>query len=324
MNLITTIKQSVTPEPESIRTQTPWECEFFDFGKAKQAGTDFFNAGLVERPDGMWLVTRRARNWENQAGFNDVVAFKLQDKVPQYGVPLKFKKAFADQHYEDPRSIYYNGQTFVSCTSFLILSRNRWTRAHQTLSAVNDKWVATQQFSAQYGFNGKMVLDNKGLEKNWLWFVHQDQLHMVYATVPHTVVPFGWNLKPDKPFITTATNPAWTYGEKRGGTPPVKVGGEYWSFFHSSLPWINQKRRYHMGCYAFEAYPPFAITRMTSKPLLIGSRHDPWDAKKPACVFPTGSIFKDGMWTVTGGCNDLLSFWIDIPHSDLEERTEKV
>lgn len=324
MNLITTIKQAVTPEPLSILVQTPWETGFFDFGKAKSGSVDFFNCGLVERPDGLWLVTRRARNWENKDGFNDVVAFKLKDTVPQYGIPVKFQKAFMDQHYEDPRAIYYNGQTFLSCTSFLILSRNRWTKAHQTLSVVNDKWVATQQFGAQYGFNGKMVLDNKGLEKNWLWFVHQDQLHMVYTTVPHTVVPFGWNLKPEKPHVTNATNPAWTYGEQRGGTPPVLVGNEYWSFFHSSVPWINQKRRYHMGAYAFQSYPPFEITRMTSKPILTGSRHDLWDIKKPACVFPVGSMFKDGMWMVTGGCNDRLSFHISIPHDELERITEKI
>lgn len=324
MNLITTIKHAVTPELPSIRSQTPWECEFFSFGKAEHAGVAYFNSGLVERHDGMWLVARRARNWENKEGFNDVVAFKLDGKTPQFGIPLKFNKAFADQHFEDPRAIYHNSNTFVSCTSFLILSRNRWTNAHQTLSVVNHKWVATQQFSAQFGFNGKMVLDNRGKEKNWLWFFHQDQLHLVYSTVPHTVVPFDPHMQAGQPFVTERTNKDWVYGEQRGGTPPVKVGNEYWSFFHSSVPWINNKRKYHMGCYAFEAFPPFTITRMTSKPLLIGSRYDPWDAKKPACVFPVGSHFKDGMWTVTGGCNDLLSFWIDIPHHDLERRTERL
>jgi len=318
MNLFTTIKRSIEPEPASIRKQTPFRCEYFDFGKATQPHIQYFNCGIVERPDGLWLVTRRART-----GFNDVVAFELRDKTPLRGYTVKFLKSFADQHYEDPRAIHHDGQTYISTTTFMILGEKRWTRAHQTLSFVNEKWTAQRQISVQYGSNRRTVLDNVGMEKNWLWFFHNGRLHMLYMTVPHEVVPLDDDLKPEKSHITFPEL-TWKHGDPRGGTPPVRVGEEYWTFFHSSVPWINQKRRYSMGAYAFHAYPPFQMSRMTPKPILVGSRHDPWDQKKPACVFPCGSIIRNGVWTVTGGCNDLLSFWMDIPHDELVKLTEPV
>jgi predicted GH43/DUF377 family glycosyl hydrolase len=141
--------------------------------------------------------------------------------------------------------------------------------------------------------------------------------HLIYLTRPHEIVKWNqWN-EPGEVYKTEETNPLWTHGDPRGGTPPVLVGKEYWSFFHSSLPWLHQKRRYFMGAYAIEAQPPFRITRMTSLPLLTGSKQDVWHPPQPLVVFPCGAIHRNKTWLISMGVNDLMSAWIEIPHDDL-------
>ena len=164
-------------------------------------------------------------------------------------------------------------------------------------------------------------------EKNWLWFEHGGRLHTIYMTDPHRVIT--WNqdyTAADQTFETAAPDESWwRFGHARGGTPPVLVGDEYWSFFHSSTPWTEwtsaQKRRYHMGAYAFEAKPPFRITRFAKVPLLTGSPYDPWAPGQPLVVFPCGAILRNNTWLVTLGVNDMASAWIEIPHADLIEHT---
>jgi hypothetical protein len=40
-------------------------------------------------------------------------------------------------------------------------------------------------------------------------------------------------------------------------------------------------------------------------------------------VFPCGADLRNGKWFVTGGQNDLDSFWVEIPHEDLVKRVAK-
>jgi hypothetical protein len=167
---------------------------------------------------------------------------------------------------------------------------------------------------------------NRGSEKNWLWFMHGGELHMIYETAPvHEIVRFTGNLGVVRAYKTKEHEGIFgKWGQPRGGTPPVLVNGEYWSFFHSSIPWKNEKRRYFMGAYAFEANPPFRVTRMTVKPLLAGSQNDPWEEGQPLVVFPCGAIHRNGLWFVSMGINDMASAWIEIPHDDLRRLTKPI
>ena len=72
-----------------------------------------------------------------------------------------------------------------------------------------------------------------------------------------------------------------------------------------------------MGAYIFEAKPPFKVKRMTRKPLLSGSRLDPWREGLATDVFPCGSILEGKKYVVTFGVNDYTSAWIEIPVKDL-------
>jgi len=314
----------------SVLKQTPWPCGMFNFGKAVQMGVTYFNPGLVERPDGWWLVVRRSKEWPRMSfGFNDLMAFKLEDRHnPTMGVKIQVPQMLNGEHFEDPRAIYFKGQTWLSCCNFVVYpisaKKQTWTGAHQILCEVNEHWNTPKRHDPIFGKNGGGTSMNGGDEKNWVWFYHDDGLHLIYMTAPHTVVPFNKFMEAGKPYVTQEINPLWMHGAPRGGTPPVRIEDEYWSFFHSSTPWVGTKRRYHMGAYAFEAKPPFRITKMSSLPLLSGSRKDVWFENKPLVVFPNGALLKDGVWTVVLGVNDLASAWIDIPHSELVQIVREV
>jgi predicted GH43/DUF377 family glycosyl hydrolase len=313
----------------AIGQQTRWRCSAFDFGRQQTTNFAYFNPGLVERPDGLWLVARRSKNDRRmRVGFNDMVAVRLSegDYRPLFMLPIVTKHVFDKEHFEDPRAIYHNGATYLSACNFVIVNNGMgWSGAHQTMNIVRtmtstNRWTVDERIDPLFGYNGPRIGKDTGMEKNWTWFFESGLPHLVYKASPHTVARFTSDFTLDREFKTDEPM-VWLYGIIRGGTPPVRVGDEYLTFFHSSLPvGMPYHRRYYMGAYTFEAREPFAVKRMTREPLLVGSWQDRWFPKKPLVVFPCGSRLKNDTWLVTMGVNDLDCAWIEIPHADLDER----
>lgn len=320
---------------DSFTRQTKWDSGLFQFGKFKKTNEDLFNCGLVERPDGRWLITRRATFSErDQLGYNDIVAFKL-DGVRVVGmVPVQMGKRFHIEHFEDPRAYYVDGRTFISACNF-IRNLKGCTFPHQVVCEVDEHWRLVRKHNPIYGHNGKDESSNTLHEKNWVWLWRfNEELgrvspYCVYQASPHTVFPYvipfekgtitDFTKKYTPSFITEWDSSIWQYGQIRGGTPPVLHNGEYWTFFHSSTDIPVYRRQYHMGCYAFESQPPFRITKITLEPLLSGSRFDRTGNSKPLVCFAGGSLIKDGEWTVVFGVNDLDAGYIKIPHAQLSD-----
>lgn len=302
-----------------VAEQTKWNAGLFDI--RTDPNTRFFNPSLVKRGDQYWLFARRARNIKGDwMGMNDIVAhlFDRRTKAIRASVGVVFPKHYKEEHYEDPRTMWMGGSLYISCTTFI---PRMFTGAHQKIARLNDQFYSGRPLSPIYGGNGGSPLLNEGRhEKNWLWFEHDGRPHMVYRAVPHEVVEFDSfeEFRAVKTHRTRFAHKAWCHGELRGGTPPVRVGDEYWTFFHSSLVWRKPKRQYFMGAYAFSAKPPFEMTRMTFRPLLAGSIADPWAEGLPLVVFPCGAVYENGTWLVTYGVNDYVCGWIEIPHSELE------
>lgn len=314
-------------EPASIIKQADRDgcrADFYDFGKAKADGTEFYNAAICRRKDGLWLVARRSEPREGYSyGMNSLMAFKLSpDHWPIYGIPLTVPRAERLEHFEDPRVFRNGDQDCLSACNFIIHHDGEtWTGAHQVLLTLDDEWRVTRRHDPVYGKNGRSVRRNDGDEKNWLWFSHNGMLHMIYMTVPHVVVRWETMNNPIS-YTSNLSHPEWTYGTPRGGTAPVRIGDEYFSFFHSSMPWKGRQRRYYMGAYTFRAGSPFEITRMTTKPLLIGTQNDEWREKKPLVVFPCAAIMENGYWTVSLGINDLRSAHYHISHEHLSSKLD--
>ena len=311
---------------QSITQQTPWRCQLFDFGKAHFNGVDYFNCAICKIGDVKWLVTRRSINQPKAIfGMNDLVAFELRGMTPLRGVRVGTEKRFNAEQWEDPRVLVHNNRVWVSCCDF-VWQKGKWTGAHQIVTEVNEKWQGIKRYDPVYGGNGPNLGLNKSHEKNWLFFMYGESPHMIYKASPHEVVALNSDFSPVRMadgwplgYKTEWDSSVWKYGEIRGGTNPVLVGDEYYTFFHSSLPWMPPKRQYFMGAYTFESKPPFRVKRITPNFLLAGSKHDRWDKSKPACVFACGSVLEHNNFTVSFGVNDLCSAWIEIPKRDLDE-----
>lgn len=314
-------------EPKSVLKQTGYECGLFNFGKAATNGIRYFNPAIVRLPDGLWLVTRRCDpNYPAHFGLNSLMAFKLNDQlVPQFGKNLQIPSSSVDEHFEDPRVMTYGQKLFVACCNFIVFDNGqKYTGSHQIICEMGQDWRVLRKFSPTYGKNGGLTTTSIGHEKNWTWFIHNGQPHLLYHLDNMTVVRFGWEFKPRVQFGEGVGDFRWQWGELRAGSSPVRVGNEYWTFFHSSLPWQNLRRRYFMGAAAFEAEPPFRLTRISEKPILSGSMHDQSANGGPPCVFPSGAILESGIWTVTLGVNDTSSAWIKIPHADISEKRVQI
>lgn len=291
---------------------------FYDFRKANVLGIDYFNPALVRRSDGLWLVTRRSIADVFEFGRNDLMAFKLnEDHLPLWGVPIHPPKVSTGEHFEDPRAFMFAGRWWISACNFVVYPNASWTGAHQVLLEIDDEWNVNRRRDPVYGGNGTDVFNQKGNEKNWLWFEHDGRLHLIYMTEPHVVIEWCNALNVVAQYTDTGWYRGWRWGHCRGGTAPILAGDRYFSFFHSSLDWRNLKRRYFMGAYSFEAHPPFRVLSVTLEPLLQGSIDDPWGEGKPLVVFPCAALFEEGNWTVSLGVNDMASARMTISHEQL-------
>jgi len=90
------------------------------------------------------------------------------------------------------------------------------------------------------------------------------------------------------------------------GSNPILKDGVYYNFFHSSIPWKNQKRQYIMGYYTFDSTPPFKIIEISKNPILWGNETDHRFLPNfnPIVVFPCGAIYENNKFHVSFGIND--------------------
>lgn len=303
-----------------------WEAATFSFGKAEDANTAFFNPGLVERDDGLWLMVRRSV-FEHALDFgkNNIWACKLNpDMTPHGGKFLTFPNSDHREQFEDARCIKFGNRVFVAACNFIWWGDGSWTGAHQVIADFaidyNDPeqdWAGLNRYDLEIEGNGRSLQERTRHQKNWCPFIHEGRLHIHYSTKPWTIIAFNQRNMAD---MTTHKQPEgveWAYGTMRGGTPPVLIDDLFWTFNHSSLPWTGRYRKYFMGAVAFEAKPPFKPIYYTPEPLLAGSQKDYWTDRKPLVVFPGGSVYHDGMWTIVYGINDLRCGYVKMPHSDL-------
>lgn len=304
-----------------------WKGGIFDFGKAEVQNVEHFNPSLIRRPDGLWLIVRRSEVVNGMPyGRNRLWACKLDEKMKPLGGPLlDFPDSTAEEQMEDPRAFRWNGQTWIGVVNFVWFPDGSWTGAHQALFSYRDdeEWTPIVRRDPPVETNlGRGGFTNGKHNKNFLWFLHDDKLHLIYMSDPWQVIEFGATWEEQKGYGGEGVK--WKYGHVRGGTTPIRVGDHYITFFHSSMPWRGRFRRYYMGAMAFEAKPPFTPVLWTREPLLTGSQNDPWQQRKPLVVFPCGAIFEKDKWLVSYGINDLKSGWVEIPHEDLQKLLQPI
>lgn len=306
-----------------------WNAGYYHFGKVNE-DRDYFNPAIIQRGEELWLLVRgsEAHPQGFPFGQNSIWAFELDESghTPKRGIRLRwdaYGNVDPDQHFEDPRGFYNENihQTIIGACTFIWYPEGRWTGAHQCIGSFDDQWQCSKfDYPRIGGGTGQleMITDRKKYEKNWLPFLHEGRLHILYKADPWMVVGYGQTWSDVQKYQGEGVK--WAYGDVRGGSSPVLVGDKYFTFPHSSLPWRGRYRRYYAGAMAFDAKPPFTPLLVTPEPILRGSQNDPWAQKKPLVAFPCGAIYRDGTWLVTLGVNDMKAAWVEIPHADILKR----
>lgn len=285
-----------------------------------------YNPTLIATDEG-YLVFARAGHLDNMGNVNgnriEMWAMNEEMRI------LRVKTLdLGTGEQEDPRACW-SGDSDRILLSFAsideeTLRSNGQKAAVQKLALVTTNGDVNWIVQPAIGNNGTMRppegYANPG-EKNWVWFNHDGIWHCVYNIEPHTVYRVGIGGVRDPSYLTTPNLSFWTWGRPSASTPPRLIGNEYWSFFHSRMPWKMDRLRYFCGVYAFEARPPFRITRMSYSPILVGSPNDlKSPSPSPHClIYPGGAVFDGDMWRVVAGVNDEYCIWVDIPHADLEK-----
>lgn len=292
--------------------------QFGHFNTPEEPHWWYFNPGLYEH-NGLWLVTRKTfaqlspgSHWSDY--LCRISRFRINDDMSVSDQePLAWPNRHPSEQTDDPRMCWMGGKLHLSNCCWVTPPSGKpfQTIVHQTL-AVLDGWRVDRLIDVPFGGNNRDLTLGSRMEKNWLWFEHNGNPHFSYTTRPHVVVRVNNGEAVET--HQTDSHMDWPYGEVRGGTPPVLVGDEYVTFFHSSLPWqkVNgaMRNRYYMGALAFEARPPFGITRYTRSPLLTGTLREPSVLMSPPCVFPSGALLRSDEWLVTLGVNDCLASWM--------------
>lgn len=281
-------------------------------------GGYYYNCGLVEGVvEDYWLVYRR----QQYNGDSDICAVELNDSMNWQPLPITNVKIAVPElrpreMLEDPRVIRIADEFYVAFCSWP--KGTSYTTAHQRLCVFNMDWSFKREIPLFYGANQITT------EKNWSYFEDDRGFMLLYKPHPHEIARINPATGDCIQVIREDWNPSWQWGDLRGGTPPVLVGNEYFSFFHSRYnDGFSGRPRYVAGCYAFSA-DTFKVTRYTDRPLLRASENDPCVHWAPWVVFPNGSLFKDGKWIVSLGVNDLYCAIWELDHNELLIRMKTV
>lgn len=144
--------------------------------------------------------------------------------------------------------------------------------------------------------------ERRAWEKNWGCFDHDGDLYSVYEIAPHRVLLHTYNNAWEFPRPETFHFPAGVFDSMRGGSSPIRVGDEYYSFFHSTP--TDGQHSYLIGLYTFAAKPPFRPRRWIPTPLLWPNPAEAPGPHVAKVVFPGGAILRDGQWHVSYGYYD--------------------
>lgn len=283
-----------------------------------------WNPGLFRYAGRLWMSYRYHLN--EPSGRCATAIQRLDEKTLQpvgRGRRVMFPNDNGSQHYEDARLFSFRGEPYMSVTEMTgyrpgvdYSCQIKYAR----LRLVGEKWTVREYLTPRHGNN-----DGSAKEKNWIFFEADRQLWFIYQDGgKHEVCRVE-----GEQVVETIETPAavWPWGQVRGGSPPIELGGKLYCVFHSSIATEEPPHyvRYYAGVYEMEAKAPFRILRVSRGPLMCGSeadghRVDPrynagW---KPYVVFP-GGIVQDGKrQLVSVGVNDWACAVVRLRLQDVE------
>jgi predicted GH43/DUF377 family glycosyl hydrolase len=243
-------------------------------------------------------------NWDAS-----VVSFKMKQLIP-----FKFKNG---THVEDPRAVLFYNYWFIFYTD------------GSRIGVAKLPFDCSKTLYSHYlsPITGSQHLETDGREKNWIPFVSNSNLYILYSDNPRTIFTCFDNEDSLQlvrvKYHTLISSPSWAYGNIRGGCPPVKYDDNHliW-FFHSQKVYethVGLKNVYMIGAYISKNTYPFEFKNIITSPILIGIPHEISEtlSLQDCVVFPCGCVnTKDG-WRISMGINDQEIAFIDITEKHL-------
>jgi predicted GH43/DUF377 family glycosyl hydrolase len=263
-----------------------------------------YNSSVVKYL-GRMLLAYRAENDESGSWIY-ITEIDSQYQPTGENIKVNFPVNHPDNQFEDPRLQIMGGKLFLSVSFW---EERKWSyHPQQRLFQLSESLEVVSEWPLEYGKNGRT-----GVEKNWVFFDRNNFAHGIYTYHPFTV--FDLSSHGVGGTVKYVDGFKWSYGQIRGGTPPVLIDNEYWLFFHSSMR--DTSLRYYMGVAVFDI--DFNPKRMTKIPLLCGTDLDPFKHWKPLVVFPSGLVYDNGKFIVSMGVNDLWTAIAEYNKTDIDK-----
>lgn len=289
--------------------QRKWKCTEYKFTIGEDEAA--FNPSIA----GEHLFVRLSKTTDGNRD-KSTIWVKPPELFPAEMTQIKLPGVQGDW-FEDPRALKTDNGFALSYTRV-----SKGCHAVQELAFLDDSYNVMEVWHPELGHNGVSPKTATGAEKNWIWFEFEGHWHCIHWLEPMRVYRVNIGKQADK-WETDGRNPRWMHGVRHGGGHPTRIGDEYFGFCHSLLPWYGANRsRYFISAYAFEAKPPFRMTRLSTAPLL---RSDDDIRTNPcSCIIAGGADFSKGVWAVSVGSRDEQCFTVEIPHSDVIASMENV
>lgn len=231
------------------------------------------------------------------------------------GQTIMFPPRFDDFSHEDAKLFYFREKLHVAVV-MAMAEFDTWKCVVVYGPLVNTPeggLAVPSVFIPKYGNN------NFGsLEKNWVFFEHEDRLYFVYETSGSNQVVV--EVENERcPAVLHSRSWSWKYGPIRGGCI-IPWKGQLLRFFHSHTSsghrdsWI-----YVIGALVMENKPPFAIRAISQLPIISGT-----ERFIPSCLhwkanvaFPGGVQKEDEGWKLFYGLNDCRCMSAHLNERDL-------
>lgn len=244
-----------------------------------------FNPGLCEFQGRTYLASRLG--WEG--GRVHLSELDGSFRV-RWTRELKTFHPAALQGSEDPRLFVFDGALHVAFTGY---EKARASATSQLVARLDSKLEVESVQAPQYAQRATW-------EKNWTFFELSGQLHSVYSISPHVVLRHDGT----GTMVSARVESALHFGEQtalRGGAPPVRVGAEYYHWFHT-VERQSTCTVYGLALYTFDAKPPFAPRRFIPR-ILLTTDETCFGGKKRV-VFVCGALLRQGEWLISYGHSD--------------------
>lgn len=260
-----------------------------------------FNASILEWDGRMLMISRKFKSLylsELTQDFKSVLSTKM----------LTTKHEKSQLGSEDARFYEHNGELRITFTGVYLRE------------GVPSTTILNASFSDELEISNvwEPIYEKRAYprEKNWMPFTDDSgKLKYVYSITPHRI------LEADGIKVASVTEilwyPRWAHGILRGGAAPVRVGNEFWHFFHGVAIDTPQGNEYTLGLYTFDANAPHKPMRISPLALLRDTAEKRPFGENPA-IYPCGVVRRGDKWYISYGLHNNHVEIVTFDHAELE------